>query len=117
MGIRTEKLNDVVIVQTEGMLKGDKETQQLEHELRRLLEVPQRKILLDLGNTSHMNSIAIGVVTGVHTSAANRGSHFYVCNVERRISNVLTILKLVNVLNVFDTREDALAAFAKLPPS
>ncbi len=117
MGIRTEKLNDVVIVQTEGMLKGDRETRELELELRRLLEVPQRKILLDLGKTSHLNSIAIGVVAGVHTSATNRGSHFYVCNIERRITNVLTILKLVNVLHVFDTREDALAAFAKLPPS
>jgi anti-anti-sigma factor len=112
MAIRTDKVGDVVIVMPDGMLKGDKETQQLEHELRRLLELPQPKILLDLRNTTHMNSIAIGVVAGIHTSASNRGASFCVCNVERRITNVLTILKLVNVLSVFDTREDALAALA-----
>jgi len=115
MAIRTEKIADVVVVLPDGMLKGDKETQQLEHELRRLLELPSSKILLDLRNASHLNSIAIGVVAGVHTSAANRGAAFYVCNVERRITNVLTILKLVNVLRVYDTREDAMAAFAQLP--
>lgn len=115
MAIRTEKIDDVVIVLPDGMLKGDKETRQLEHELRRLLELPTNKILLDLRNTTHLNSIAIGVVAGVHASAANRGAAFFVCNVERRITNVLTILKLVNVLRVHDTREDAMAAFAKLP--
>jgi hypothetical protein len=52
-------------------------------------------------------------VAGVHTSAANHGVSFFVCNIERRIQNVLTILKLVNVLHVYDTREEALAAFAR----
>lgn len=113
MAVRTEKIADVFVVLPEGMLKGDKETSQLEHELRRLVQGGQAKILLDLRNTTHLNSIAIGVLAGVHTSAANRGLRFAVCNVERRIQNVLTILKLVNVLNVYDTREDALAALAK----
>ena len=113
MALRTERLDDVVAVVPDGMLTGDKETNHLESELRRLIDGGEKKILLDLRNTSHLNSIAIGVVTGVHTSAAKRGVLFYVCNIERRIHNVLTIIKLVNVLNVYDTREEALAAFAK----
>jgi anti-anti-sigma factor len=114
MALRTEKLDDVVAVLPEGMLKGDKETTQLESELRRLMQNGQKKILLDLRNTTHLNSVAIGVVAGVHASAASRGVSFFVCNIERRIQNVLTILKLVNVLNVYDTREEALEAFARL---
>jgi len=98
MALRTERLDDVVAVVPDGMLTGDKETNHLESELRRLIDGGEKKILLDLRNTSHLNSIAIGVVTGVHTSAAKRGVLFYVCNIERRIHNVLTILKLVNRL-------------------
>jgi anti-anti-sigma factor len=113
MALRTEKLGDVVAVLPEGMLKGDKETNQLENELRRLIDGGQKKVVLDLRNTTHLNSIAIGVIAGVHTSAARRGVSFYVCNIERRIQNVLTILKLINVLNVVDTREEALAALEK----
>lgn len=114
MAIRTEKVGDVFVIVPEGMLKGDKETNQLESELRRLVQGGQTKILLDLRNTTHLNSIAIGVLAGVHTSASTRGLHFAVCNVERRIQNVLTILKLVNVLNVYDTREDALKVFERM---
>ena len=114
MAIRTEKLGEVFIVVPEGMLKGDKETDQLDYELRRLVQGGQNKILLDLRNTTHLNSIAIGILAGIHTGAANRGLHFAVCNLERRIQNVLTILKLVNVLHVYDTREDAIAAFARM---
>ena len=114
MAVRTERIGDVFVVLPEGMLKGDKETNHLESELRRLVQANQKKILLDLRNTTHLNSTAIGVVVGVHASATNRGLAFYVCNIERRIHNVLTILKLVNVLNAFDTREEALEAFARL---
>ena len=38
MPIRTEKQDDVFIVVPEGMLKGDKETNQLDYELRRLVQ-------------------------------------------------------------------------------
>jgi anti-anti-sigma factor len=109
--MRTERIGDVLAIVPQGMLKGDAETTRLENELRRHIQAGQRKILLDLRDTSHLNSVAIGVLVGVHTSAANRGFAFHVCNVERRIQNTLTILRLVNVLHVFDTRDEALAAF------
>jgi anti-anti-sigma factor len=114
MALRTEKVGDVVVVLPEGRLWGDKETTQLESELRRLMQANQKKILLDLRHVSAMNSVAIGVLAGVHASAASRNLAFFVCNIERRIHNVLTILKLINVLHVYDTREEALEALARL---
>lgn len=113
MAVRTERIGDVVIVVPEGMLSGGRETDQVESELRRHLQANEKFILLDLRNTSHLASIAIGMLVGVHTSAANRNLHFAVCNVERRITNTLTILRLVNVLNVFDKREEAMEALSK----
>jgi anti-anti-sigma factor len=113
MALRTERIGDVVICIPEGMLTGGRETDQVENELRRHVQEGQKLILLDLRNTTHLASVAIGMLVGVHTSASNRGLHFAVCNVERRISNTLTILRLVNVLNVYDKREEALEAMAK----
>ena len=96
-----------------GHAHGGQWTDELELKLRRLLD-DEKKILLDLRNTTHMNSMAIGRVFGVHMSAVNRGVAFFVCNIDRRIESVLVIFTLVKVLKVYDTREDALAAFAKL---
>src|SRR5213593_2281599 len=114
VAVLTEKVGDVVVVIPEGILKGDKETSQLENELRRLIQGGQKKVILDLRHTTHLNSIAIGVLAGIHISAANRGVNFCVCNVEKRIENLLVIVRLINVLNVYDSRDDALASLAKL---
>jgi anti-anti-sigma factor len=112
MAVLTERAGDVVVVIPEGMLRGDKETDQLQYELLRQLEGGQKKILLDLKNTTHLNSMAIGILARIHASAVNRGARFSVCNVEKRIQNMLTIVRLVNVLDVHGTREDALKALA-----
>lgn len=113
MALHREVIGDVAVVIPEGMLKGDRETTELENSLRKLMQDGQKKILLDLQKTAWLNSIAIGMLTGVHTSAMNRGVKFAVCNVERRIHDTLVILRLLNVLNVYDKREEALEALAK----
>jgi len=111
MGVHVEREGDVAIVMPKGMLRGGKETEELERDLRKLVYDDQQKILLDLGNTASMSSTAIGVLASVHVSATNRGLQLHVCNIERRIQHVLTIVKLTLVLNCFDTRQEALAAF------
>ena len=114
MAVRTERIGDVGVIVPKGMLTGGRETTEVETVLRDLVQANQKKILLDLGETSHLASVAIGMLVGVHTSAAHRDLHFAVCNLEKRIQNVLIILKIATVLNVYDTRAEALKAFAAL---
>jgi len=114
MGLHIERVGNVAVLVPEGMLKGGKETEELENALRKLVYDKHKKILLDLSKTSFMSSRAIGVLAATHTSAVNRNLHFCVCNIERRIESVLVLIKLMNMLNVYDTREDALQALAKL---
>ena len=114
MGLHVERVGDVAVVMPEGMLKGGKETDELQNVLRKLIYDRQKKILLDLAKTSHMTSIAIGVLAGVHASAANKGLHFCTCNIESRIHNVLLQIKILNILTVYPSRQDALKALAAL---
>ena len=114
MSLRTTMKDGVAVVSPEGMLVGGDETQRLEQELRGLIAHGKKKILLDLGRTSHLTSTAISVLVSVHLNAANNGVAFYVCNIDKRIHNILVIFKLINVLNVFGTREEALEALASV---
>lgn len=114
MSLHVERLGDVAVVVPKGMLKGGKETDELQNVLRKLTYDRQKKILLDLAETTYMTSMAIGVLAGVHASAANKNLYFWVCNIETRIENVLVQVKLLNILTVYPTRADALEAFAKL---
>lgn len=111
MGIHIERDGDVAIVMPKGMIRGGKDVEELERDLRKLVYDDQKKILLDLANVASMSSTGIGVLASVHTSAVTRNVQLHVCNIERRIEHVLTIVKLTRVLNCFDTRKQALMAF------
>jgi len=110
MGLRVERVGDVAVLMPEGMLKGGKETDELENTLRKLIYDDQKWILLDLARVSHMSSMAIGVLASAYSSAKKREVEFAVCNIEERIQSVLVLVKLSNILTVYDTREDALQA-------
>ena len=119
MGLHVERIGDVAVVVPEGMLRGGKETDELQNVLRKLTYDRQKKILLDLAKTSHMTSLAIGVLTGIHASALSKELRFCLCNIETRIKNVLLQIKLLNILEVYPTRAEALKALAEdkgLPP-
>lgn len=111
MGLHIERIGDVAVVEPHGMLRGGKETDELENDLRKLIHDQHPKIVLDLGKTTMLSSPAIGILASVHTSCVNRGLQLHVCNIEKRIEHTLTIVKLVRVLYVFGTREEAIAAF------
>ena len=111
MGLHIEREGDVAIVVPKGMIRGGDDVDELETDLRKLIYDDQKKILLDLKDTSSMSSMGIGVLASVHTSAVNRDVQLHICNIEKRIDHVLTIVKLTRVLNCFDTRDQAIAAF------
>src|SRR5262245_17328612 len=118
MSLHVERVGDVAVVVPEGMLRGGKETDELQNVLRKLTYDRQKKILLDLSKTSHMTSIAIGVLTGIHASALSKGLRFCLCCIESRIQSVLLQIKLLNILEVYPTRADALKAMEedRVPP-
>ncbi len=110
MAVRVEKLGEVAIVAPEGNFFGGKETDELEKTFRDLQAKENKKMVLDLGRVSHLNSIAIGLLVGAHTNYQKRGGRIILANVDRRINNVFVVTKLSLVFEVANTREEALAA-------
>ena len=116
MDLTVERVGDVVVLAPQGMLLGGKETDEFGVALRRFVDDGQKKILLDLGATTFMSSIAFGMVIATHTNAAKHNLHFCVCNVARRIRSVWATIPLLlkPPLEIYESREDALQALAKL---
>lgn len=82
--------------------------------LRALLQEGKQKVLVDLGRVSLMTSRPIGSLVGVQAHAFKRGAALYLCNVDKRIENILVIMWLVRVLNVLGTRAEALSFLGAL---
>lgn len=110
MAVSVEKLGDVAILAPEGNFFGGKETDDLDKAFREVVANENKKLVLDLGKVTHLNSIAIGLLVGAHTNYQKRGGRIVLANVDRRIENVFVVTKLSLVFEVANTREEALAA-------
>lgn len=107
MALSVERVGDVAVVKPKGMLKGGKETDEVENTLRKLIYGDEKKVLLNLSNVTFMSSMAIGVLAQAHSSAIKRDVRFGVCGVNERDLSVLVLVKLRNILNLFDDCNEA----------
>ena len=72
--------------------------------------VTRGRILLDFTDVTFVDSTGLRVLVRSHRAAVAAGKLFAVVNLTLQTRKLVTVLGLDQVLNVFDTRADALAA-------
>ena len=115
--VKVKRLNGVVVAQPRGYLVGGEETDELERLVKELAAEGNLHLVINLGETQHINSTALGVLITGHTNYAKRGGQMKLCSVDKRIQNIFVITKLSLVFDVYDTEEKAIASFASGKPS
>ncbi len=109
MKIKTSpsKGGDVAILEPKGSLVGGDETDDLRSSVNDLLEKGNRKLVIDLGKVTYLNSTAIGALVAAHTSYANRSGKIVLCNVNKSITNIFIVTKLSMIFQVEKDQGDA----------
>jgi anti-sigma B factor antagonist len=115
MALKVSKLADgeVAVVEPKGELIGGDETDELRSEITKLSAEGNKKLLIDLGKTTYLNSTAIGVLIWAHTHYAKSGGEVKLANLNKNIKNIFVVTKLTMVFDVRDTQIDAVASFSK----
>jgi anti-sigma B factor antagonist len=111
--MRQRQVGSIAILTPKGYLVGGDETEDLEKAIRELAEQGNKHLVVNLGETQHVNSTALGVLITGHTNYARRGGQMKLCHVDKRIQNIFVITKLSLVFDVFPTEEQAIASFAE----
>ena len=115
--VKVKELEEVVVLTPKGYLVGGEETDELEKHIRDRAEGGNKWLVINLGDTQHINSTALGVLITGHTNYAKRGGQMKLCNVDKRIQNIFVITKLSLVFDVYESEEKALASFAEGKPA
>ena len=76
-----------------------------------LLEQGNRKLVLDLGGVTYINSSGIGALVGLHSMYQKSAGKIKLCNVAKGVENVFVITKLTSVFDVEDDRDAAVKSF------
>jgi anti-sigma B factor antagonist len=80
--------------------------------LRDMVSKNQKKILLNLGDVSYIDSSGIGELVSGFTTVTNSGGALKLLNLNKRVKDLLQITKLYTVFDVHEDEAGAIRSFA-----
>ena len=111
--MKQRQVESIAILVPKGYLTGGDETDELERAIKTLAENGNKHLIINLGETQHLNSTALGVLISAHSSYVRRSGQMKLCSVDKRIENIFVITKLSLVFDVYPNEEQAIASFAE----
>jgi len=114
MAVKTTTLQSgkIGVIEVKGSLVGGEETDELRSAIADFVEQGAKKLIIDLGKVTYLNSTAIGVLVSAHTTFSKYKGHVKLCDINKNINNIFVITKLTLVFDVAETREEAVKAFS-----
>jgi anti-sigma B factor antagonist len=114
MQIGQRMVGDVAIIEITGditMSKGG--DVMIKDKVNSLLQQGNRKLLVDLGNVSYVDSAGLGQLVQVYTTASKNGGALKLLRVTKRLKDLLVLTKLLTVFESYDDEKEAVASFDK----
>ena len=109
--IATRSAGGVQILDLTGKLILGEECNRLREEVKKLLAGNQKKILLNLGQVSFIDSSGVGTLVSIFTSVKGQGGELKLCQLTQRFQETLQITRLMTVFEVYPVEGNALASF------
>jgi len=111
MKTSTRQVNGIVIVDLSGRITLGEGSVLLRDLVRDLVTKGQRKILLNLGDVTYIDSSGIGELVSAFTTVRNQGGELKLLNLTKKVHDLLQITKLYTVFDIKDDEATAVAAF------
>jgi anti-sigma B factor antagonist len=106
------QVGDVTVVDVSGRITLGEGSSNLRESIRDMVAKGNKKILLNLGEVSYIDSSGIGELVSGFTSVANAGGQLKLINLTKRVKDLLQITKLYTVFEVHEDEGAAIRSFA-----
>ena len=111
VGVR--EVDGVTIVDLGGRITlGDTSSGKLRETIREILARGSKKIVLNLGEVSYIDSSGLGELVSSYTTASNQGGKVKLLNLQKKVQDLLQITKLYTVFETFENEADAVLSFS-----
>jgi anti-sigma B factor antagonist len=85
----------------------------LKDKVQSLLQQGHRKLLLDMGRVSYVDSAGLGQLVQVYATTSHLGGSLKLLNLTKRLKDLLVLTKLLTVFDAYDSEDAAVASFNK----
>lgn len=96
------------VIHLKGQFVGGEETDELRDTLKSISDSQKNKLIIDLNDTTYLNSTALGVLISAHANFVKRDGKIILCNISKSIENIFVITKLTMVFTITETLEQAI---------
>ena len=112
MTIQQRDIGDVVVVDVHGKIMGGPDSDDLKQTLRDLTERGVRKVLVNLGDVTWINSSGLGILIEGFSELRRQGGSLKLVHVPPRIESLLTVTKLSTIFESYRQEDEAVRSFA-----
>jgi anti-sigma B factor antagonist len=106
-----KETSGVTVLALSGRVTLGEESSELRTKIKAILAEGKKRLVMDLGNVSYIDSAGLGTLVAGYTSAQNQGAGMKLANLTKRFREQLNITKLVTVFEVYGSVDEAIKSF------
>lgn len=112
MQIEERPTGDVMILDLKGKLTIGEGDELLKDKINSLIQQGHKKLVMNLEGVPYVDSAGLGEIVRTYTTVSRQGGSLKLLHLTKRIKDLLTITKLLQVFDVFETEQEALQSFS-----
>ena len=109
---KIHQVNDVLVIELSGRITVGDGSVMLRDRIRKELAGGRKRILINLGDVSYIDSSGLGELISAFTSAKKGGGELKLLSLTKKIRDLMEIVKLYTVFDIYDDEASALASFS-----
>jgi anti-sigma B factor antagonist len=113
MKASSRRVDGITILDLSGRITLGEGSVVLRDQIRDLLGKGEKRLLLNLGDVTYIDSSGIGELVSAFTTVRNQGGELKLLNLTKKVHDLLQITKLYTVFDVKDDEASAVKAFGK----
>ena len=112
MQIEERSAGDVIVLDLKGKMTLGEGDELLRDKINSLIQQGRRKVLLNLEDVPYIDSAGLGEIVRTYTTISRQGGSLKLLNLTKRITDLLSITKLLTVFETYDSETDAIRSFS-----
>ena len=112
MQIDQRSVGDIVVLDLKGKVTLGEGDELLKDKVNSLVNQGHKKIVLNLAGVPYIDSAGLGEIVRTYTTVSRQGGSMKLLNLTKRITDLLSITKLLTVFETFDSENDAVRSFS-----
>jgi anti-sigma B factor antagonist len=110
--IEMREVEGVTVIACSGRITFGEEAAAIRDDLKKVLAAT-RQVVMNLSGVTYIDSGGLGTLVAAYSTARKGGADIKLTGIGQRLRDTLQITKLVTVFEVYDSEQQAVAAFQR----